>query len=273
MNDEPLISIVMPARNAGMFIGAAIDSVIQQTWKNWELLVVDNASSDGTADIVRAVRDPRIRSLYEPRPGVGHARNTALLAARGAFYCFLDADDLLPPSSLADRAALLLTTPSAHFADGAMEAFGPDGRTVWVRAPHFQGDPLPELLALNSSCFLGNTWMIRRIPGEMPLFRTDMTHAEDLFYCMSIANQGLYTHATTVTLRYRVGLSSAMSDLSGLHEGYRRLLKAMRGLDPAPNAHVTATAWRKVRRIMFRSYLKRGRVVAALRAWREPEPG
>lgn len=272
MSAEPLISIVMPARNAASFIGEAIASVLAQTWSNWELIVIDNGSTDDTVAHVLSQSDARIRLLHQPLKGVGHARNLGLQHITGSFYCFLDADDILPRDSLGARAALLLADPAIHFADGGIQAFAPDGVVLWNRSPNFNGDAFPELLLLNSSCFLGNTWMIRRVPGEIPLFRTDMTHAEDLYYYLCIAKQGQYASLQRPVLHYRRSICSAMTDLDGLHRGYRQLFQAMGAFSPAPSAFLLEDAWRKVRRIMMRSYAKNWRPFDALKAWLEPRP-
>ncbi|MCB9170919.1 MAG: glycosyltransferase family 2 protein [Flavobacteriales bacterium] len=272
MSGAPLISIIMPARNAAGLIAEAITSVLGQTWHNWELLVVDNNSEDGTSQVVRSFSDERITLIHEPRRGVGHARNAALIRMRGDLYCFLDADDRLPPTSLADRAELILADPKVHFADGPLVMFKPPGTPVRTIRPTFRGAPLPELLTLSGRCFLGPTWMIRRAPGAVPLFRTDMTHAEDLFYYMSIAHQGLYDHVDRPVLHYRVGHVSAMSDLDGLHQGYRQLIQGMRTLQPPPEEATIARAWDRIRSIMWRSYAKRGRFLATWKAYFEPAP-
>lgn len=273
MGDEPLISIVMPAWNAAEFIPAAIASVRQQTWRNWELLVVDNGSTDGTADMVRSFRDDRIWLLHEHKRGVSHARNAALKELRGEFYCFLDADDVLPATSLADRAALLLADRSVHFADGGVQAFDESDSILWERSPRYRGpSPLHELFTISDSCFLGTTWMIRRSTEEVPLFDTAMTHAEELFYYMTIAHRGAYDHVVSPVLRYRVRPGSAMSDIVGLHEGYRQLLVNMHGLPHPPSATELRAAWIRIRGIMWKTYLKRRMLLAAIRAFLEPLP-
>jgi glycosyltransferase involved in cell wall biosynthesis len=273
MDERPLISVVMPAFNAASTIHEAISSVQAQSWTNWELLVVDNASTDSTAAIVSRFLDPRIKLLHESQKGVGNARNAALKRISGSFYCFFDADDILPETSLAIRAALLLNDPNVHFADGAVQAFDEKHQHVWTRTPTYRGpDPLSELLNISGSCFIGPTWMIRRHEGPIQLFRTDMTHAEDLLYFMCIAHRGSYEHTSDPVLYYRVGHVSAMSDLEGLHRGYRQLILAMFDLIPTPATSVIQAAWRKVCSIMFRSYLKRGRLLAALKALREAIP-
>ena len=94
---KPLVSIIMPVYNAEKFIGEAILSIQNQTFSNWELLIVDDLSTDSTVKIIKhaCAKDTRIsfHQLVE-NSGTGVARNTALQMARGRYIAFLDADDL-----------------------------------------------------------------------------------------------------------------------------------------------------------------------------------
>src|SRR5438128_160825 len=108
-NPLPLVSIIMPTYNAGRFIGRAIQSVLEQTYPNWELIIVDDASSDETTSVVQSFKDSRIR--YHKAERIGHpagVRNTGLRMAQGEFIAFLDSDDLYFPESLEKLARPLL---------------------------------------------------------------------------------------------------------------------------------------------------------------------
>lgn len=103
MENTPLVSVVMPAYNSATFISEAIGSVLAQTWANWELLVIDDASTDSTVKIVEeySVKHPNIRLLKNStNQGTGAARNSGIKAATGRFIAFLDADDLWLPGKL-----------------------------------------------------------------------------------------------------------------------------------------------------------------------------
>ena len=102
MRDAPLVSVTMPARNAAVTVGAAIESVLRQSLPDWELIVVDDGSSDDTGVIARrhAAMDPRIRVVQGPGRGEPAARNVSLGAARGRYVAMLDADDLATPNRL-----------------------------------------------------------------------------------------------------------------------------------------------------------------------------
>jgi len=96
--DAPLVSVVIPTCNRAALVRRAIESVMRQSYTNLEIIVVDDASSDGTGEMVRSLADPRIRYLrHEERRGGSAARNTGIRAATGEFIAFLDDDDEWEP--------------------------------------------------------------------------------------------------------------------------------------------------------------------------------
>jgi len=90
---NPIVSIIMPCLNGERHIQAAIDSVLAQTFDDFELIVVDNGSTDRTPEILAAVNDSRLSVFIMPERGVSLARNLGSHKARGAFIAFLDSDD------------------------------------------------------------------------------------------------------------------------------------------------------------------------------------
>ncbi|MCL4262310.1 MAG: glycosyltransferase [Anaerolineae bacterium] len=123
MNDsfQPnLISVMMPAYNAEKFIGEAIDSVLAQTYPQWELIVVNDGSKDDTAVVAAQYNDPRIKLIHQPNGGEAAARNTALQNLGGEFLAFLDADDQFLPDHLEKTVAVLQANPTLHgvYTDG-----------------------------------------------------------------------------------------------------------------------------------------------------------
>ena len=111
MADSVRVSVIMPAYNYAQFIGAAIESVLGQSWQDWELIIVDDGSTDATPAVIAGFHDPRIRALRRQNGGEAAARNSGLDLARGEYISFLDADDLYLPNALADRVAFLETHP------------------------------------------------------------------------------------------------------------------------------------------------------------------
>ena len=110
----PEVSIVLPTFNRVDVIGRAVASVLKQSFPDWELLVVDDGSTDGTRARLEGL-DPRLRYIEQPNQGVYVARNTGLKAARGRFITFLDSDDEWLPHFLALTTAYLRAHPDRHW--------------------------------------------------------------------------------------------------------------------------------------------------------------
>ena len=127
MSQVPRVSVILPTYNRAQFIAEAINSVLSQSYRNFELIVVDDGSVDGTDQIVSCIRDQRLIFIRQENRGRSHARNTALHLARGELVAFLDSDDLYLPGKLAlqveymDRysdAGMIYTSASCIDQDG-----------------------------------------------------------------------------------------------------------------------------------------------------------
>ncbi|HFK3172494.1 glycosyltransferase family 2 protein [Proteus mirabilis] len=105
-----LISIIMPSYNSGEYIRKSIDSVLNQSYKNFELIIIDDCSSDNTVDIITSYQDKRIKLLKnETNQGAGITRNKGLLLSNGRFICFLDSDDTWRPDKLEKQLTFMLS--------------------------------------------------------------------------------------------------------------------------------------------------------------------
>lgn len=143
----PLVSIVMPVWNRAATVAHAIQSVFDQAWSDWELLIVDDGSTDESCEILQAEierrGDPRIRfEMLTENRGVSTARNHALAMARGAFVAYLDSDNTWDPSMLQIMVNLLLESPDRDCAYA--------GQTIWQYLDDGGGTPFSEVLALRS---------------------------------------------------------------------------------------------------------------------------
>ena len=125
-----LVSIVVPTYNRAYCIGKTLESVIAQTHPNWELLLVDDGSTDNTRALIAEAfgTEPRIRYIYQANGGVSHARNTGIRAAQGDYVAFLDSDDVWKPWKLKAQLACLDRFPEVGMVWTNMEAVDPDGR-------------------------------------------------------------------------------------------------------------------------------------------------
>jgi len=94
--DNPMVSVIMPAYNAEKYIGESIESVIGQTYTNWELIIVDDGSTDKTSEIIKQyqVNNNRVFYIYQENARQGYAKNNGIKHSKGSYIAFIDADDL-----------------------------------------------------------------------------------------------------------------------------------------------------------------------------------
>lgn len=104
---KPLVSVILPAYNHAPYVAAAVRSVLDQSVRNLELIVVDDGSSDSTPDVVAAIQDPRLKLIRLPDNRAVHARNLALSLAQGRYIAFQNSDDLWQPGKLAAQLAVM----------------------------------------------------------------------------------------------------------------------------------------------------------------------
>lgn len=108
---NPTVSVVMPVYNVAEFVVASVHSVLRQTFRDFELIIVDDGGTDESVAICRAIRDMRIRIVSQDNRGLAGARNTGIRHARGRYVAFLDSDDLWTPEKLDRHVAHLDANP------------------------------------------------------------------------------------------------------------------------------------------------------------------
>lgn len=257
----------MAAFNSDQYIETSIISVLNQTLKDFELLIINDGSVDNTEACINMFQDTRIRYFYQEHKGVSAARNLGLEKMSGEYFCFLDADDYMPPRSLEDRYNKFKNREELVFVDGTINTFSMDlGTKINTWQPSYTGNPLGELLKISNSCFFGLTWMIRKKSGIIYQFREDIAHGEDLLFLIDIAKQGgIYDFIDDVVLHYRKGHKSAMSDLYGLEKGYHQVYRSIKASKSASENQILHFK-RKAKNIIFNSYLGNYQLISALRS-------
>ena len=108
---SPLVSVLMPVYNGGEYLRPAVESVLAQTYQNWELIIIDDGSTDGCVAQLDGLRDARVRKFRQKNAGKPVAMNRGLSVARGVFYALQDADDLSHPDRLQQQVSCLMANP------------------------------------------------------------------------------------------------------------------------------------------------------------------
>ena len=123
--ETPRVSVIIPCYNLGEHLDAAVESVLSQTYRDFEILIVDDGSTDATTrDLLADYRRPRTRVIHTAHGGLAAARNLGVDKAAGEYLCALDADDRLEPSYLAKAVRVLESDPSVTFVSSWLRTFG-----------------------------------------------------------------------------------------------------------------------------------------------------
>lgn len=170
---NPAVSIIMPCYNAAAHLCRSVGSVLAQTRADWELIAVDDGSTDGTWQELQrlAAADPRIRAIHQANAGAAAARNRGLLQARGIYTAFLDADDTWEPEFLETMSAALDGAPDAGIAYCGWQNLGlGGGRDDPFVPPDYETEG--KVAALLDHC---------RWPIHAALVRTRLVHDSGRF--------------------------------------------------------------------------------------------
>jgi glycosyltransferase involved in cell wall biosynthesis len=227
--EGPLVSVVIPAYNAERFIGEAIESVLTQTYGPVELIVVDDGSTDATAEVASSY--PEARVIRQENTGPSAARNRGFEASVGELIAFHDSDDAMTPDKLEIQVSHLLASPEAMIVvgeqklivePGAELPFWAEGTKVPVvlppRPPGLSDEPLVHPM----------TMVLRReVFGLVGGFDEDMRPAEDLDWMLRASEAGVeIARLRDVVLRRRVHPDSLTQDADEARTALFRVFKA-----------------------------------------------
>jgi glycosyltransferase involved in cell wall biosynthesis len=215
--DGGLVSVVMAAFEEEAFIAEALASVLAQTYRPVEVIVVDDGSGDRTAAIAAGLG---VRVLHRSHMGASSARNAGLAAAKGDFWTIFDADDVMPPERLSRQVAYLEEHPEAGMVLGLTEAFVSPGEQ---RPPHFNPiwdeGPFP-------AC--AGTMLARRgVLDVVGRYDETVQLAYDVEWLARAKDAGVVAgHVEHVCLRYRIHAANTSADAPAVHRAMLGLLRA-----------------------------------------------
>ena len=211
----------MPAYNAEKYIEEAIESILAQSYTDWELIIVDDGSADGTSDICDyfAQKDTRIRVIHKDNKGVSAQRNAGLMRAKGEYIAFADADDILPPNSLKVRVDLIggvdLVIAGYELFDenGIIERMPARRRKCWNTH-----DAVKNIIAAGEIGYQGFLWnkLFKKeiLVKKSIKFDEGLTVNEDRLFCVEYALHCLKTRINDdLVYRYRITATSTTSSV------------------------------------------------------------
>ena len=255
---SPLVSIVMPCRNAGPMLRPALWSVFAQSYPNLELIFVDNNSTDGSAELARSLAAGSagpVRFLHCAAPGANNARNLGYTVARGEYIQWMDADDALGLQKIEHQVAALEREPGADIAycDYMASRHLPDGRREdkIIRFTHVDDQ---ILRSLNGTWYPPHSYLIRRKAADRlqteQAWYSETKIGTDVEYSAIAALLGMrFLHVADSRVQYNTWSPAQLSGadtkyavrVAALEAIYRRLAQFARRRDVAPR--VKARHW------------------------------
>lgn len=259
---KPIVSVVTPTFNRAGYLHYAIESVLAQTVGEFELLVIDDGSTDATPELMeRYTCDPRVRYFRQPNQGQSVARNRGISEAKGDYVCFLDSDNLWLPDKLEKSLEVFQKHPEYHVVYGDYIDIDQWGKELGVnRMRRYTGTITPELLKDNFVSM--NTTMTRRECFDvLGGFDEADRLAEDYGLWLRLSTRYRFYYVPEVLGFYRVMEDQISSDKHRRLDANEKILLAF--LDAYPDA-VTS---RQKHRGLSHFYLRRARFLASVRSY------
>jgi glycosyltransferase involved in cell wall biosynthesis len=262
------LSVVIPAYNAAATVGEAIDSVLAQTYADFELVVVDDGSTDETAQIVAARDDPRVRCVRTENRGVAAARNHGIELTSGELVAFLDADDAWQPEKLERQHLALTTTPSIGLSFTSAALVDDDLETIGLDDAVEYADYTEQLLLTGNILSAGGSSVMARrsVIDQVGGFDPQLSQCADwdLWLRLSLVTRFAVIHEPLVLYREVPGTMS--SDPSLLERDTFALLdKFYASSASAPYVHLRRRSYANHWMICAGSYLHAGSPKESLR--------
>lgn len=197
-----MISVVIPLYNKEQSIASTINSVLAQTYKDFEIVVVDDGSTDKSADVVRAIDDDRIVFISQENQGVSAARNTGIIAAKGEYVAFLDGDDLWHSEYLETLVRLISDYPNAILYGIGYSKINDNKIPINVQPTSMRGEietPWENYVGY----WTGSSSSSRELLLKAGMFDTRMTHGEDIDMWWRLLLMGKGAYDNRVLAYYR----------------------------------------------------------------------
>lgn len=216
MKNIPLVSVIIPLYNSSKYIKKAIISVLTQTYRNIEVIVVDDGSSDaGPAIVKEIIKDgKRVRLFEQENRGACAARNLGFSSSKGDFIQFLDADDLLSPNKIEDQLKVLTKSPGC-IANGSWGRFNYkiSEPIKWMPHPKIQKDLEPLDWLLKNHMSTNHAWLTpRELIEKAGLWREDLVINQDgEFFSRVILQSKKVLYTPEAKVYYRSNISGSIS--------------------------------------------------------------
>lgn len=256
------VSVIIPCHNTAQYLAEAVQSVLDQTFSEFEVIIVDDGSTDGTPEIVRQFADPRVQYIRQENKGTASARNAGIAAAQGEYLTFLDADDTYLPEKLWSEVQLLDASREIGLVVNGWIFVDADGQALGDAIRPWQDYPTNPTLAywLLGKPFVVHGVMLRRQwIGQSELFDETLSRGEDWDFFIRLVTKGVpIAWGREVVCTYRIHHQNVTLSPQRLHDTIRVLDKyynatISHGLGKLIRSEAYANAWLQIANAYYMS--------------------
>jgi glycosyltransferase involved in cell wall biosynthesis len=211
--DQILISVLMPAYNVSRYIGKAIDSILEQSFKEFELIIIDDGSTDSTAQVIRSYTDPRIVLIQQPNSGIAGALNIGLKWAKAEYIARFDADDICYPERLGFQFEFMRNNPDCVVLGSGVDYVDAEENFVFSHTPLGYTEEEIKTLDYSNCPFIHSSVIFRKAAIiEAGGYNKHAHSFEDHFLWLHIKNRGKFCNLNKSLVKVRLNPESVTID-------------------------------------------------------------
>lgn len=241
------VSVIVPVYKVEKYIAATVESVLQQTYKDFELLIIDDDSPDKSIEICQQFTDPRIKIIHQQNRGLAGARNTGIRNAKGEYFAFLDADDLWLPEKLAKHITHLENAPTVGISYSSSAFIDESGNSLGIYQVPKLKNITPSLVLCRNPIGNGSAAVIRQEVFEAIKFQDNLYGKIEGFYfdeqfresedveCwmrMAILTDWQFEGIAEALTLYRVNSGGLSANLIKKLDSWKQLIEKIRSYAP-----------------------------------------
>jgi glycosyltransferase involved in cell wall biosynthesis len=222
----PKVSVIIPAYNAMTFLPITLENVLQQTWQDFEVVIINDGSRDNLLEWTATLNDPRIKVFSQNNQGLAAARNSGIRFASGEYLAFLDADDLWRPTKLAQQVEVLDQNPTVGLVYTGVESINAQGESTGRTYQRYVRGQVWQSLITHNVVECGSNALVRRVCfstcGEFD--STLGSAVEDWDMWLRIARHYEFESIPELLVLYRQHTGSASKNWPAMEASFRRVI-------------------------------------------------
>jgi glycosyltransferase involved in cell wall biosynthesis len=258
--DSPLVSVIIPNYNYANYLPEAVDSVLNQTYPNIELIVVDDGSSDNSKEVLASYGE-RVVAVFQENQGVSATRNNGVAVSRGELIAFLDADDVWLPTKIEKQVQRFVSDTTLGLVHVGVDEVDPDGNSLITRLEGLEGRVAGDLLMLKSqSIFGGGSGLMvpRKVFDEVGGFDLRLSTSADWDMFYQISERYAVGFVAEILVKYRVHNSNMHGNVKAMEDDMMLAFQKAFSTSKPEILDIKDRAYGSLHRILAGSYFVAG---------------